>query len=307
MQKNVTGTNSYWHQQKNNLKDTISQKGTPTIFWTLSCAEFHWPEFHQMFFREGELQKQDTLRSNIVKNPHILDWFFTERVESFVSHWLYKILGAYWHWFRYEFAVLRGAVHVHGLAKLNSDPGLCDLAKIAVKGFEAQEKIANAPSMSSVEITQCESDIEDGEEAEKLLCSYSDTLLTATNPIDSDMFVRPSLHPCKQKFSKIVDFDQDYVELVNTVQRHSKCNSGYCLRHDKEGNQYCRFKYPLDHCSATFMQYDKIETRDGGVIIRSKLVLKRNDTRINRHQRIQLQGWRANCDIQNNIRSSCLH
>ena len=25
---------------------------------------------------------------------------------------------------------------------------------------------------------------------------------------------------------------------------------------------------------------------------------KRNDTRLNNHQRLQLQGWRANCDIQ---------
>ena len=27
-------------------------------------------------------------------------------------------------------------------------------------------------------------------------------------------------------------------------------------------------------------------------------MLKRNDSRVNRHQRLQLQSWRANCDIQ---------
>jgi len=29
-----------------------------------------------------------------------------------------------------------------------------------------------------------------------------------------------------------------------------------------------------------------------------KVVTKRNDGRLNNHQRLQLQGWRANCDIQ---------
>ena len=47
--KNVTGTNAYWNQVKEQLKATITQVGPPTIFWTLSCAEFHWPEFHALF------------------------------------------------------------------------------------------------------------------------------------------------------------------------------------------------------------------------------------------------------------------
>lgn len=46
--KNVTGTNSYWYQVKEQLKATLHQAGSPTIFWTLSCAEFHWPEFHAL-------------------------------------------------------------------------------------------------------------------------------------------------------------------------------------------------------------------------------------------------------------------
>lgn len=29
-----------------------------------------------------------------------------------------------------------------------------------------------------------------------------------------------------------------------------------------------------------------------------KVITKRNDPRLNNHQRLQLQGWRANCDIQ---------
>lgn len=41
--KNVTGSDAYCHKAKDDLKATISQVGPPTIFFTLSCAEYHWP------------------------------------------------------------------------------------------------------------------------------------------------------------------------------------------------------------------------------------------------------------------------
>ena len=44
--KNVTGTNAYWNDEKGKLRATITQVCAPTIFWTLSIAEFHWPEIH---------------------------------------------------------------------------------------------------------------------------------------------------------------------------------------------------------------------------------------------------------------------
>ena len=47
--KNVSGTNAYWNRAKDDLKAIIIQVGAPTIFWTLSCAEFNWPEFHDLF------------------------------------------------------------------------------------------------------------------------------------------------------------------------------------------------------------------------------------------------------------------
>ena len=59
--------------------------------------------------------------------------FFTERVEKFVKHWLKNTLGSTWHWFRYEYAVQRGSIHCHGVAKLKSDPNLCELSQTALK------------------------------------------------------------------------------------------------------------------------------------------------------------------------------
>ena len=68
--KNVTGTNAYWNQTKEQLKATITQLGAPTIFWTLSCADFHWPEFHTLFSTDTDSAQ---LRSNVINNPHIID------------------------------------------------------------------------------------------------------------------------------------------------------------------------------------------------------------------------------------------
>ena len=139
--KNVSGTNAYWNKAKNKLKAIISQKGPPTIFWTLSCADFHWPEFHDLF------NNNTNFKENILKYPHILDWLFTERTKKFVKQWLYKCLDAEWHWFRYEFAVQRGSIHCHGVAKLKSDPGLCDLSKVALQGFLAKGFLQNCTDL----------------------------------------------------------------------------------------------------------------------------------------------------------------
>ena len=44
-----------------------------------------------------------------------------------------------WYWFRYECAVQGGSIHCHGIAKLESHPGLCDLSQTALKGYIANQ------------------------------------------------------------------------------------------------------------------------------------------------------------------------
>lgn len=94
--KNISGTNAYWNRAKDDLKAIITQVGAPTIFWTFSCAEFHLPEFHELFNNSNELTDSQR-RDNVINYPHLIDWFFTERTEQFVKHWLKNTLGATWH------------------------------------------------------------------------------------------------------------------------------------------------------------------------------------------------------------------
>ncbi|EXX58670.1 uncharacterized protein LOC114530801 [Rhizophagus irregularis DAOM 181602=DAOM 197198] len=117
---------------------------------------------------------------------------------------------------------------------------------------------------------------------------YLDNLVTTINP-GLDMPV-PERHPCQKQKSEIRDDQQDYIDLINKLQRHTRCSPGYCLRIDKEGRQFCRFKYPKKIVEKTFV-------RDDGHG-QPELVTARNDLYINPHSRLQLQGWRANVDLK---------
>ena len=70
--KKISGTNSYWYQTKEQLRAALNQFASPTIFWTLSCAEFYWPEFYALF---GEIKSDHDCRQNVSNYPHILDFF----------------------------------------------------------------------------------------------------------------------------------------------------------------------------------------------------------------------------------------
>lgn len=93
--------------------------------------------------------------------------------------------------------------------------------------------------------------------------------------------------------------DDDYVDLLNTVQRHTRCSTNYCLR--KKQNELelkCRFRFPFELCKSTKLEFEPVHTNNKNTHYKAKIITKRNDSRVNNHQRLQLQGWRANCDIQ---------
>ena len=231
---NIAGTNAYWNRVRDELKAIITSVGAPTLFFTFSSADMHWPELHALFNATTDCEiansSSEVRRQNVIKNPHVVDWFFTQRLESFVKHWLYQTLGAKWHWFRYEYQG-RGSIHCHGTAKLKNDPGLCQLTETALKGFLAQNlKDENECS----DTTELDRDIEAGQKAADTVCQYVDWLLSTVNPNppDEDMWIRPEIHPCQRRHQDIPDHEKqsDYVDLLNMVQRHTRCSTGYCLK-----------------------------------------------------------------------------
>ena len=170
---NISGTNAYWNKVREELKAVITNVGAPTLFFTFSSADMHWPELHALFRENTANTNSETRRQNIINNPHIVDCFFTQRLESFVKHWLYGTLCAKWHWYRYEYQG-RGSIHCHGTAKLSNDPGLCERTQTALKGFLAQKFLEENGCPDTTELDQ---DIEAGKKAADTACQYVDWLL----------------------------------------------------------------------------------------------------------------------------------
>ena len=54
---------------------------------------------------------------NIVNDPHLADWYFSERLNSFIRHFFKGTLDYDWIWHRYEWQS-RTAIHAHGVVKL---------------------------------------------------------------------------------------------------------------------------------------------------------------------------------------------
>ena len=84
------------------MKSTPNQVGLLKNFWTLSCAESHWPECNSLF---RNIRSESDYRENVVIYLHIPDLFFHETVEKFSNHTLYKMLGAEGYWNGYDFSV----------------------------------------------------------------------------------------------------------------------------------------------------------------------------------------------------------
>ena len=176
----------------------------------------------------------------------------TQRLESFVKYWLYDTLDVKWHWYRFEHQG-RGSIHSHGTAKPNNDPGLCDLTKVALKGYLAQ-KFKDENTIEN--LATLDQDIEAGNKAAQTACKSVDWLLSSVNPSppDKDMWIRPDTHPCQRQYKEIPewDMDSDYIDLLNIVQRHTRSSTNYCLRKKtNEKELKCRFHFPFDHCTQT--------------------------------------------------------
>lgn len=293
---NITGSSPYWHRVREDLKAIIEHKHAPTIFFTFSSADMHWPELHSLFSQQPLSLSNEDRRQNVINNPNLVDWFFTKRLESFLKHWLYDTLGAKWHWYRYEFQA-RGSVHCHGTAKLKSDPDLCKLTDIALKRFLAEKKVSSNQYDSNDIL-----DTEEGKIASSKICAYVDTLISTYNPTPPECgWTKPVLHPCRKTHDDIAkaDNESDYIDLLNTVQRHTHFSTKYCLkRKPNENNVQCGFNFPFPLCSETKLEFEKVHTKDTILQYRAKVITKRNDPRLNNHEQAPLLGWRANCDIQ---------
>ena len=67
----------------------------------------HWPDL-QKLLQSDECATRSERAQAVIDNPRLTDWFFMQRLQAFVRHWLNGILDAEWHWYRFEYQARGG-------------------------------------------------------------------------------------------------------------------------------------------------------------------------------------------------------
>ncbi len=75
--------------------------------------------------------------------------------------------------------------------------------------------------------------MKEDEEIMRNVVQYLDSLVTTINSgLDTPV---PDHHPYQKRPEELRNDLQDYIELVNKLQRYTQCNSAYCLHIDHAG------------------------------------------------------------------------
>lgn len=180
-------------------------------------------------------------------------WYFYHRSKAFIDDVLKKIFDIEDIWCRYEWQS-RGSPHMHGVLWLKNGPSL-------------NSEIPSADKL---------------EEMRKFYKNYSFAwnVITPTEKI----------HPSELRFSEIKAElkEHDLINILNWVQRHTKCG-GHSLRLDKKTKQFkCRYKFPQK------LQSDSSIEENNGMY---QFCPARNDEYITRYHPLISLIWRANTDV----------
>ncbi|XP_034255201.1 uncharacterized protein LOC117653547 isoform X2 [Thrips palmi] len=254
----ISGTNSYWFARGKELLSMVEQLGLPTLFFTLSAADLHWPDLFRMLAPDEDFNTMsDYRRRQLVKaNPLAVDSYFLKRAETFINDVLVKKFNVKDFWYRVEYQH-RGSPHIHGIFWIENAP---DVTNILQKTEEEQQEIIQ----------------------------YFNDLVTAFHPNQDQP--PGNIHPCRKLLSEVQDLDQDLAELLNKVQRHTICSEQYCIRKCKKTHKKkCRFKFPQEEQNEA-----KIGLSETG---NAEFIPRRNDTRLNKYNPYIAQTWRANTDV----------
>lgn len=283
---NLRGTRAYWSARRQEVTDMIRVLGSPHVFFTLSAADLQWPDLHKHMPPECEVPAGDDQaarrqrRLALINNPHLAAAYLDLRAQLFLKHVLCPLLGVKHFWFRYEWQE-RGSGHIHGFLWLKDAPNPDDI------NWDLLKENDNQPI---------------GEEQEtkmKEFVTYWDKIVTACSPFpvvdDNQPFIGP--HPAAKERDTCRNTKEELAEMVNRVERHTKCMPGYCQVKRKvtgangpEMKTFCRFDYPMECRAEPGVGFDSKK--------RVRFEPRRNDRLMNAHSPVMILGWRANIDLK---------
>ena len=71
----LRGAKQYWFRQRTRLISMVDTLGLPTIFFTQSAADLHWPELTKLT-NPDDGNSRSNRNEALIKNPAISGWFF---------------------------------------------------------------------------------------------------------------------------------------------------------------------------------------------------------------------------------------
>ena len=107
---------------------------------------------------------------NVLNNPHIVDFYFSYRLNEFLKVVFDGILDCEWRWHRYEWQS-RSSIHCHGAAKFRNDPDLRELTRKVYEGRKANQQLT-IESISNTTIEKLNQIVELGIQSEKIVINY---------------------------------------------------------------------------------------------------------------------------------------
>ncbi|KAJ3505917.1 hypothetical protein NLJ89_g7163 [Agrocybe chaxingu] len=282
---NLWGTRAFWLSRRHELLDMIRVKNSPHLFFTLSAADLQWPDLHKHMPNSdvdanGDLNPRaarQRRRTALTQNPHIAAAYLDQRLQVYFKHFLTPLLGIKDFWYRYEWQE-RGSGHIHGFLWMKDAP----------KVDEINFDLLKHPGCVIPP---------DQEEKMRQFTAFWDRIISTWNPFPHHDENQPLLgeNPCSKDRASAQYTKQELADLLNWVERHTKCMPGYCqvkrkVTGQSEPQTFCRFDYPM------------ALRHEAGIGLDSKFRVRfeprRNDRLLNTHNVAMILGWKANVDVK---------
>ena len=331
--KNIINTDPYWRYKKKEVDAMLVYKKyesstMASFFDTSSCAEFHWKPLHNLLIKywakiSGRsidevshtfLNDKQFRFDVLMKNSHIVSHYFDCRKLNYmrtVGQFLFNIVDF---WFRYEFALGRGAIHSHDILfsdyyskifkevvdKLDED----ESANILERCLQLDEKCPEFQSMHP-----------GGGFVNTELDEQSWTPNLDYWPKPEGLAPQNAINPLETDVSQVVNdangVKKLHIDMVNKVALHKCCS--YCLK--KKTVKVDGVDTVVKVCRFHFGEYDIEKKVSQGKVLHPfhPIILgndhkryegKRDHPRLIQHSKPKLLAWKANIDTQPLIEKS---
>ena len=268
----------------------------------------------------------------IRENAHIINFFGTKRLQLVIKHVLEEVLGVS-HWIlRHEYQS-RSSLHWHlavrmeGLLLADAEKAFknyrfdldwdeTDLTEMERENPEMQKLLRTHPVVSAGEQQRVE-------EARRRTVDFATNHLgiSEVHPQpdpkewpgpEGQALSAPQINCLTDNFLNFADnpdyLAADYERLCNRVQLH-RCTKTYCLKENKAGGDYCRFRFPMQPYGFVHVKKDvgtnksyldeihlQPDVHKGAAFQGENLCFLRNHPRLVKHVPQIASLWRGNTD-----------